>query len=181
MSDEKDRQSEEEVAMADAGSLRPSGPDDASPFAMYPGDGRVLLGPPVWGDGTARHSYGRKVHEWCGFRCAYCGLDLGTFEGWLQLSIDHVVPQQMTKTGWPKEWVLDLINVVASCMACNGLFNRDPAVGGPPASIEAFLAVRDELFAKRRARILERRQAERAFFEAEIAPSVSATRRSAGE
>ncbi len=87
----------------------------------------------------------------------------------------------MTKSGWPKEWVLDLINVVASCMTCNGLFNRDPAAGDTPASLEAFLAIRDEMFIKRRARILERREAEQAYFESEIAPSVSSARVRAAE
>ncbi len=100
--------------------------DAERPFARYPDGGRSLLGRPRWGDGTARHSYGLQVHEWCGFRCAYCGLDLGTFEGWLQLSVDHVVPQQMVGAGYTREWVEDTINIVAACGACNGLFNRDP-------------------------------------------------------
>ena len=146
------------------------------PFAAYPGGGRELLGIPRWGDGTARRSYGRQVHELCDFRCAYCDLDLGTFEGWLQLSIDHVVPQQMVKTGYPKEWIHDTVNVVACCMACNGLFNRDLAVGELPGTLDAFLAIRDALFVARRSRIRERRQLERSWFEDEIAPRVSAKR-----
>jgi hypothetical protein len=142
---------------------------DDLPFATYPGGGRQLLGVPRWGDGTARRSYGRQVHEPCGFRCAYCGLDLGTFQGWLQLSIDHVVPQQMIKAGYPKAWVLDTIYVVACCMACNGLFNRDPAALEVPTTLDAFFAIRDELFAQRRARIRVRRELERGWFEREIA------------
>ena len=55
------------------------------PFSAYPQLGRALLGKPRWGDGTARRSYGVKALEWCGYRCAYCGLDMSTFEGWLQL------------------------------------------------------------------------------------------------
>lgn len=149
---------------------------DQLPFEAYPGGGRQLLGIPRWGDGTARRSYGRQVHELCGFRCAYCDLDLGTFEGWLQLSIDHFVAQQMVKIGYPKEWVLDTINVVACCMACNGLFNRDPAVGEIPATLEAFLAVRDALFVARRSRIRERRDQERAWFGSEVAPKVASRR-----
>lgn len=140
------------------------------PFPSYPQGGRTLLGKPRWGDGTARRSYGVKALEWCGYRCAYCGLDLSTFEGWLQLSIDHVIPQQMQTAGYPSEWVLDAINLVAACMACNGYFNRDPVVGEVPATLEAFCDIRDRIFSERKARILERRETERAWFNTHIRP-----------
>lgn len=54
--------------------LGPVGPsvDTDLPFGAYPGGGRELLKPPR-GD-VARRGYGRNVLEWCGFRCAYCGL-----------------------------------------------------------------------------------------------------------
>lgn len=142
----------------------------ALPFASYPRAGRVLLGKPKWGDGTARRSYGVQALEWCGYRCAYCGLSLATFEGWLQLSIDHVIPQQMRSAGYPAEWVLDSINVVAACGACNGYFNRDPVIGDVPATLEAFCDIRDRVFRERKARIAERREIERAWFEAHIKP-----------
>ena len=142
------------------------------PFTTYPGGGRELLGVPRSGDGTARRSYGRQVHEYCGYRCAYCDLDMGAFEGWLQLSVDHVVPQQMVKQGWPKEWIRDTINIVACCVTCNGLFNRDPAVAPVPATFEAFLTIRDSIFEQRRVRIRERRELEMIWFETEIAPRV---------
>ena len=155
-------------------------PDQAIPFAAYPDGGRTPLGPRKPGDGTARHGYGLDVLHWCGFRCAYCGLDMGTYDGWLQLSVDHVVSQQMAARGWPSEWLLDQFNIVACCMACNGLFNRDPAVGDPPARLEDFLAVRDALFLTRRTRIVARRKAERVYFEAHIAPAVAAARGTSG-
>jgi hypothetical protein len=156
--------------------LEGQGMSGGSPFVSYPGAGAELLKPPPWGDGTARHGYGLKVLEYCGFRCAYCGLDMGTFDGWLQLSIDHVVPQQMAKSGWPSEWLLDTINVVACCMTCNGLFNRDVAPGTVPNTLEEFVVVRDALFQERRRRIAERRQTERRFFETRVAPLVSTAR-----
>lgn len=140
------------------------------PFPSYPQGGRTLLGKPCWGDGTARRSYGVKALEWCGYRCAYCGLDLSSFEGWLQLSIDHVIPQQMQAAGYPWECVLDAINVVAACMACNGYFNRDPVVGEVPTALEAFCDIRDRIFSERKARILERRETERAWFNTHIRP-----------
>jgi hypothetical protein len=142
----------------------------AVPFDAYPQGGRVLLGKPKWGDGTARRSYGVKALEWCGYSCAYCGLDMSTFEGWLQLSIDHVVPQQMQGAGYRPDWVLDAINVVAACGACNGYFNRDPVIGEVPTTLETFCEIRDRVFREREARILARRTNERAWFEANIMP-----------
>jgi hypothetical protein len=143
----------------------------ALPFESYPLGGRVLLGKPKWGDGTARRSYGVKALEWCGYRCAYCDLPMSTFEGWLQLSIDHVIPQQMQGAGYAAEWVLDAINVVAACMACNGYFNRDPVLGELPTTLEAFCDIRDRVFGERKARILERRATEHAWFDDHIKPT----------
>ena len=143
------------------------------PFSAYPESGRSLLGKPRWGDGTARRSYGVKALEWCGYRCAYCHLDMSSFEGWLQLSIDHVVPQQMQGAGYPTEWVLDAINVVAACMACNGYFNRDPVVGEVPTTLESFCDIRDRVFRERKARILVRRATERTWFDEHIRQGAS--------
>ncbi|MGD0862934.1 MAG: HNH endonuclease [Candidatus Limnocylindrales bacterium] len=136
------------------------------PFASYPGSGQELLGPPH-GD-VARRGYGRDLLAWCGERCVYCGLDMSVFEGWLQLSVDHVVPQQAIGMGVPADWVLDRANVVACCRSCNDLFNRDPGVSVVPPSLEAFLELRDASFLQRRARINERRAAERAWFEENV-------------
>lgn len=145
-------------------------PDGDLPFGAYPQGGRVLLGKPRWGDGTARRSYGVEALRWCGYRCAYCGLDMATFEGWLQLSVDHVIPQQMQSAGYPTAWVLDSINLVAACMACNGYFNRDPVIGEVPTTLDAFCDLRDRLFQERRARIVARRSEERAWFDVQIKP-----------
>jgi len=139
-----------------------------TPFGGYPDGGSRLLGKPGTGDGTARHGYGRDVLRYCAYRCVYCDLDLSTFEGWLQLSIDHVVPQQMTAKGYASEWVLDKVNVVACCRACNDLFNRDPAVGPIPVDLAAFIDLRDRMYRERRHRILARREAERAWFEEHV-------------
>jgi hypothetical protein len=130
------------------------------PFDAYPGGGQELPPPPRFGDATARKSYGLNVLRWCGYRCAYCGLDLGSFEGWLQVSVDQVVPQQAAKVGYPKAWVLSEANLVACCMACNGLFNRDQVVDAVPASWDAFLHIREANFLRRRARIRIRRETE---------------------
>lgn len=145
-------------------------PGVALPFVAYPQGGRTLLGKPRWGDGTARRSYGVEALKWCGYRCAYCGLHMSTFSGWLQLSIDHVIPQQMQTAGYPSDWVLDAINIVAACGACNGYFNRDPVMGEVPLTLEAFCEVRDRVFVERRDRIQARRAIEQAWFEDHIKP-----------
>jgi hypothetical protein len=136
------------------------------PFDSYPEGGRLPLGKPK-GD-LARRGYGRDVLAWCGFACAYCGLDMSVFEGWLQLSVDHVIPQQSVANGFPSAWVLDATNIVACCRSCNDLFNRDPHVDAVPESLEAFYDLRDRLYLARRARIVERRAHEREWFEENV-------------
>jgi hypothetical protein len=97
---------------------------------------------------------------------------MSNFEGWLQLSVDHVVPQQASGAGFPTEWVLDATNIVACCRSCNDLFNRDPVVDPVPPTLEGFHDLRDRLYLARRARIIERRAAERAWFEEHVLPVV---------
>ena len=96
---------------------------------------------------------------------------MSVFEGWLQLSVDHVIPQQSVASGFPAAWVLDATNIVACCRSCNDLFNRDPHVDAVPESIEAFYDLRDRLYHARRARIIERRAQERAWFENNVLPA----------
>jgi hypothetical protein len=141
------------------------------PFARYTDGGGRLLGVPTSGDGTARHGYGPPVFALCGYKCAYCGLEMAApYESWLNLSVDHVVPAHLVKAGWPREWVLDLINLVTCCRVCNEFLNgyRVPDLT-PPGSIEDFAALRDRVFdekvahsAKRHAIEKERYQAARA-------------------
>jgi hypothetical protein len=137
---------------------------DELPFAKYPGAGRVLIVAPMPSGGTARRGYARELLAWCGFRCSYCGLDMTTFEGWLQLSVDHVVPSAAAKIGIPTVWLDNAVNKVACCRPCNDLFNRDTEVDTCPTSLDEFLAVRDSTFVRRRQCILERRQTEKAWF-----------------
>ena len=124
-----------------------------------------LLGRPSGGDGTARGGYGRPIFKRDGFRCRYCGFDLGgTYRGWLQLSVDHVVPAQ-TKTRqqdpFPAEYVDDAANLVTCCRSCNDLGNRWTVNDRAPTSELAFLDVRDRVFLQRRARLaLRQREAE---------------------
>ena len=133
------------------------------PFARYEGGGCQLLGIPAERDGTARHGYGPPVFAACGYHCAYCGFDMASpYESWLNLSVDHVVPQHLTKASWPREWVLDLINLVTCCRACNEFLNgyrlTDPTL---PQSLDAFVQLRDRVFAEKLIHAQKRHSVER--------------------
>lgn len=139
---------------------------DDLPFTRYEGGGRRLLGRPRQGDLTARHGYGPPVFEQCGYACVYCGLDMrATFEGWLQLSVDHVIPRQMTRLGYPVEWVEDITNLVTCCRACNDFGNRYTVADPPPTPEAAFFDLRDQVFQTRKAAVLAKRDQERAVYE----------------
>lgn len=75
-----------------------------------------------------------------------------------------------TRADYPREWVEDTVNIVAACGACNGLFNRDPAVGAVPTTLDEFLAIRDALFVMRKARIQDRRSVELEWYAEKIRP-----------
>jgi hypothetical protein len=133
------------------------------PFARYASGGSELLGIPAWGDGTARHGYGRPVFAECGYQCVYCGFDMGApYESWLNLSVDHVVPGHLVKAGWPREWVFDRINLVTCCRACNEFLNgyRVTDVAIPPTFAD-FIAIRDRVFDEKRDLALARHLVER--------------------
>ena len=141
--------------------------DSGLPFDRYPGGGRVPI-ERARGD-LARRGYARNILEWCAFRCAYCGLDMSRFEGWLLLSVDHVVPQNTTVfNGYPREWVQNPANTVAACRTCNDLFNRDRVTDPVPPSLGEFFDLRDRLFRTRRDRIHAKLVDERAWFDANV-------------
>jgi len=133
------------------------------PFARYARGGSELLGIPAWGDGTARHGYGRPVFAECGYQCAYCGFEMGApYENWLNLSVDHVVPAHLVNAGWPREWVLDRINLVTCCRACNEFLNGYRLTGvPPPPTFAEFIATRDRVFDEKTGHALKRHAIER--------------------
>jgi hypothetical protein len=87
-----------------------------------------------------------------------------TFENWLQLSVDHVIPRQMVRLGFPVELIEDITNLVTYCRACNDFGNRFTVAGQPPTTDEAFYDLRDRIFAERRAAIAAKRESERAIY-----------------
>lgn len=137
------------------------------PFELYPGGAASLLGKCT--GANCRHEYGLKLQRLTGqTACAYCGLSLvDTFEHWLLMSVDHVVP---TRTGLAigisRNWLEDYCNTVLCCSACNGFGNRFkiPVSALLPAELEEFVALRDKLFVTRKELILAARKREQAFY-----------------
>ena len=140
---------------------------NALPFVFYPHQGRKLLGC-VSGD-NCRYGYGLKFQRLTGQdHCAYCGMNLvGSYENWLAMALDHVVPNSVCKSlGLPEEWNQDYSNRVLCCTACNTFGNRyKPEIGDVPKTLEEFFDLRDSVFIERKIRILERHKKERLFFE----------------
>lgn len=136
------------------------------PFDNYPHQGRKLLGR-LSGD-TCRHGYGLKFMQLTGqTHCAYCGMDMtATYENWLTMSLDHVVPDSICKE-WEisDDWREDASNRVLCCAACNTFDNRyAPRDIQRPETLEEFYVLRDRIFGERREIILDKHRAEREFF-----------------
>jgi HNH endonuclease len=114
-----------------------------------------------------RGGYGASVVQFYGNECAYCGRDFSnSYEDWLDLSVDHVVPRNAKDAGIPPEWIEDLHNHVPCCRACNEFLNGFRVTVDVPTDIVGFLALRDSVLDAKRVRALERHTAEREKFEA---------------
>lgn len=139
------------------------------PFASYPLQGRELLGRPRDRTGTCRTGYGLGLQRLTGqTACAYCGVNLvDTFEHWLLMSVDHVVPRgESLRLGIATGLYEDAINLVLCCAGCNGFGNRYHYEAEPQENwtLEEFLVLRDYVFADRFQRIAARRIQEEAAF-----------------
>ena len=137
------------------------------PFDDYPLQGGSPLGPLKMGDGTARHGYGLDVALTTGFyKCAYCKRDLlATYEAWLDLSVDHVVPQSTKWESAAKEWINDKANMVICCRACNEFTNKHEIKEREPKEFVEFVKIRDNTFLAKKERVLVRHNAERQLYE----------------
>jgi hypothetical protein len=142
-------------------------PTRGLPFERYRGGGRQLLGRAASGDGTCRRGYGPPVFSECGMDCAYCDRNMGeSYESWLNVSIDHVIPSEAVKRlGWPREWVEDIANVVTCCRACNEFLNGYRIADPPPVTVDMFFELRDQHFSAKRTWVIERHVRERESFE----------------
>jgi len=145
------------------------------PFTNYPHQGRKLLG---WVSGNnGRYGYGLKFQQLTRQdHCAYCGISLvGTYENWLTMALDHVLPDRVCKSlGLPEEWIQDYSNRALCCTACNTFGNRYKLkTVNIPRTLEEFYDLRDQVFAERKVLILERHRKERIFFETQPWSQVS--------
>ncbi len=132
-----------------------------TPFEKYPNEGRNLLGEPPAGDGTTRHGYGPPVFEHCGMVCVYCSRNLkDSYEDWLDIQIDHVVPCNAIRRGFPEEWIKDIANCVTCCAACNAFLNRFTVEDGPPQQLQEFFDLRDRTFEKKKKHAQKRHEEE---------------------
>jgi hypothetical protein len=137
------------------------------PFDSYPKGCRETLG--LVRGSNAKHGYGLKLMRLTGQRCcAYCGTDLtATYEAWLTLVVDHVVPVAVCKSSQIREeWCWDYSNMVLACAACNGFCNRYRPLFplAPVDTLAAFYDLRDKIFEERRKVIAARHKEERSFF-----------------
>lgn len=143
---------------------------DPLPFDYYPFLGRRLLGR-VSGD-NCRHGYGLKFMQLTRqTKCAYCGLDLvATYENWLTLALDHVVPHNVCLAwGLSEDWREDFSNRILCCTTCNTFGNRYSPTGlQRPSTLEEFYILRDAIFVERRRNIIDRHRQERTFFERKL-------------
>lgn len=138
------------------------------PFESYPERGQALLGP-IRGS-NCRKGYGLKFMRVTGqTSCAYCGISLiEPYTNWLQMAIDHVVPQSVCKGfSLSAEWTHDASNCVLSCAACNGFGNRyKPSTDTLcPTTLEEFWRLRDRIFIERSTVIQGKHAEERSFFD----------------
>jgi len=136
-----------------------------APFDHYEKKGRELLGK-VKESGNCRHDYGLPVLRQCGTSCAYCGRDLAcSYEAWLNISIDHVIPRSTAWYHEREDWVEDIINIVTCCRACNEFLNRHRVQEPRPDDLSAFVDLRDKVFSKKETLALNRHKEERAWYE----------------
>ena len=147
------------------------------PFDDYPELGRTILRKRT--GGSARQGYGRwlidHANQTC---CVYCNVSLvDTYENWLLLNVDHVIPEDSCKhLGIPKQWHHSYTNLVLACSGCNIFKNRDSlgsvdSVQPKPSSEwtpSEFIALRDRVFKERYRIIRDRRADEVRFYERNI-------------
>lgn len=138
------------------------------PFDSYPNGGRQLLG--RRSVTNSRRGYGLELRKLTNQTCCvYCGLDIyASYENWLLLQVDHVVPTTMGKRlGIPSGWLEDFSNLVFACSGCNTFANQfdDKSVEKTPESLDEFYNLRDRVFLSRKPIIEECQRREREFFE----------------
>jgi hypothetical protein len=59
-----------------------------------------------------------RIYKKYHFTCVYCGFDGRSFDAWMQLSIDHVLPKSSGTV------IDDEYNLVVACRSCNSITGR---------------------------------------------------------
>ncbi len=139
------------------------------PFDSYPFLGRNLF-LRVRGYGGSRLGYALRHMQHTGqTSCSFCGLDLtSTYENWLTISLDHVVPANICRLlGICDEWTDDHSNRVLCCAACNAFKNKWTPEVPPecPTTLDEFFNMRDAMFIERRSHVRQRHIDERRSFD----------------
>jgi hypothetical protein len=120
----------------------------------------------------ALRGYAKEALERGGWKCSYCGLDCSSFDLYLLLSVDHVIPWQQqdqveTNLG-------DERNLVACCRACNSFDNRKKYDIPKGVSFEEQVAA---VFRAKKELIASRRKEWRQFYNENVLPKLNANRR----
>jgi len=135
------------------------------PFERYQKGGQEPLGLPPSGDGTCRHGYGPPVFAQCGDTCAYCGRALlDSYDAWLSVSVDHVVPRSVSWYSARLQWVEDIFNLVTCCRACNEFLNQYLCAEAEPTTVAAFVDIRNRVFVGKQEHARQRHADERDWY-----------------
>src|SRR5216684_1800740 len=123
------------------------------PFDLYKHKGQKLLGKPK-NKTNARYGYDFELLQLTRqTKCAYCQVSLvDSFDHWLTLSVDHVVPTKEAKRlGISLNYSEDFVNLVLCCVPCNWFNNRHRVPDEPRAEwdFDEFLKLRDREFERR--------------------------------
>jgi hypothetical protein len=105
--------------------------------------------------GESLRGYGRDVYLRDRFQCQYCGFDGRDFLGWMQLSVDHIVPQGADGTH-------QLENLATCCHSCNSITSRMSFAPGTP---------REEIIRRKIERVRSRHQECLEFWKANVVQS----------
>ena len=89
-----------------------------------------------------------EVYKRDRWTCVYCGFDGRSFDSWMQLTLDHIIPQHQKKDHSKK-------NLVACCTSCNSITSR---MEFETENREQILAAKLKRVRKRRAWYFERWQ-----------------------
>jgi len=98
---------------------------------------------------------------------------MSSYEAWLDLSVDHVVPRNVVKRlGYPIEWVEDLVNLRTCCRACNEFLNQFKVADAVPTDLGSFVALVAATLEAKREWVMRRHVSERAWYDEWMSSSI---------